>query len=160
MKGKTLVKGLLVALIVIVTVGLIAGIFIKKAPAPEHKVYDYQISYIRADTGEDIMENYKFMLKKTGTYPIGYNANSATFTISDLKGKMEPAPVAWGEFFKGTYVGTEVSDPEDKKKSYGFYGWFLDQECTVEFEGTVHEGAAENLTVYAKILESRWTGSY
>ena len=160
MKGKTLVKGLLVALIVIVTVGLIAGIFIKKAPAPKPKTYDYTISYVRADTGEDVLEDYKFMLKKTGTYPIGYNKNSATFRISDLNGKMEKVLVNWGEGFENVEFGSEVSDPKNSKISYGFYGWYLDKECTIEFEGTVHEGAREDLVLYAKISESEWSGAF
>ena len=158
MKIKTFWKGLLIALAVIITAGLFANFFIKQMPDVQPKTYDYKISYIRADTGEDILTQYRFMMKKSGVYPLGYNKNSATFTISDLYGKLKPVPEEWG--MPGMYTGQEVSDPNDKGRSYAFFGWYLDVDCTIEFEGTVHEGAAEDIVLYADITESVWTGNY
>lgn len=153
MKIKTLWKGMLIALAVILAVGVLASFLIKAAPQAKPKEYDYSITYIRAETGEDILTNYDFMLKKSGSYPMGYNADSATFKISDLRGKMEPTPNSWGI---GGYVGSEVGDPKDKQKSYAFYGWYLDKDCTVEFAGTVREGATGNIVLFAKIKQSSW----
>ena len=159
MKIKAIIRGFIIALAVIFFCGVISALFVKKAPLPTPKVYDYTIHYLRADTGEDILKKYDFMLKRKGEYPIGYNEGTESFKISELNGKLNPVPIEWGDM-QGAYFGEEVTDPKDHSKSYSFCGWYLDKECTVEFGGTIHAGASEDITLYAKIIESTWIGPY
>lgn len=159
MKLKNLLKGIAIGLAIVLTVGLAASLVRWETifPTPTPETYDYSIRYVRADTGEDILENYDFMLNSKGNYPSGYNADTATFTISPLLGEMTAITNEWGI---ASYKGTEVSDPKDSQKTYGFYGWYLDEECTLPFGGTVYKGRASNLILYAKIETSYWTKFY
>lgn len=159
MKLKNLLKGIAIGLAIVLTVGLAVSLIRWETifPTPTPETYDYSIRYVRADTGEDILESYGFMLKSKGNYPSGYNADTAMFTISPLLGEMKPIPEEWE---MGGYVGAEVSDPKDSQKTYAFYGWYLDEECTLPFGGTVYKGRASSLVLYAKIETSYWTGFY
>lgn len=161
MKAREVLKGAAIAAGVIFTLGLASSLLNlgELFPEPTPQEEKHTITYIRADTGEDVLTTYSFMLKKQGNYPTDYTSETETFTISDLLGDMRPDydNLAENELPR---IGWEVSDPSDRKKSYGFYGWYLDEGCTVPFDGVVKRGSVSDLVIYAEIKTSTWTDFY
>lgn len=150
MKVRSVLKGVGIALCVIFLLGFITTLFDWGKVKP--KKYDYEITYLRADTGENIRKEYSFMFLVDGNYPQGYSNGTETFEISDLAGAKKETEC-------GTMIA-DVIDPKDLSKSYRFAGWYLDKACTQEFEGVVKHGSVGDLTLYAKILESGWSTFY
>ena len=151
MRVRSVLKGVGIALCIIFLLGFISTFF-DWGENVKPKKYDYKITYLRADTGEDILKEYSFMLQSDGTYPEGYSNDSETFEISALSGGR-----------KETEYGTilyEVYAPGEPNTGYSFIGWYLDEACTQAFDGYVERGTVGDLTLYAKISVSVWTDFY
>lgn len=101
-------------------------------------------------------EIYEGMWAKNGSYPASYVSGKET-VISDLLGKM--TPVEW-EGFEGTYIGAPVSDKDNPRKDYSFYGWYWDAGLENAFDGTIGENQTGDITLYAKIEIGYWTNNH
>lgn len=157
MKVRSVLKGVMIAVGVIFLLGIISTLFDWGGENVKPKQYDYKITYLRADTGEDILKDYSFMLKRNGNYPEGYSNDSAAFEISALAGTRTETDF-------GTII-SEVYAPNDPETGYCFGGWYLDAACTQAFDGYVKRGAVGNMTLYAKIyvyeeFASGWSDFY
>ena len=79
--------------------------------------------------------------------------------------KFKPASVE-GKSYPIEYkynTKTKVDDLQNYGDRYDFVGWYLDEECTEEFSGTIDATNAEQrgtLTLYAKINVMTWTRPY
>ncbi|MCM1437833.1 MAG: InlB B-repeat-containing protein [Roseburia sp.] len=114
-----------------------------------------------ADLPEPVREGYKFMgwyadgeFKKefdkiSVTRPVTVYAKwerQTTYTF-DTRGGSEKQPVV---FRSGAYIylnGKLNFGDDPVKENFGFFGWYLDEECTQAFDETV---ADESRTLYAR----------
>ena len=96
-----------------------------------------------------------FLFKENGAYPTTYRYGESR-VVDDLCGKMEKMVVDGHTY----YVGSEINDPTNDYKAYGFYGWYLDAACTKPFDGEISASQKGLLTLYAKISVSWWTAMY
>lgn len=123
----------------------------------------YKITYIGVVDGS-VTEIPSFLWTADGNYPTRYIVGETT-QISDLRGKMEE--FVWeleeNELPVVVLAGSGIRDPEDSNVTYFFYGWYLDEACTQEFDGVITAAQKGHITLYAKISvdsEDNWTGNY
>ena len=97
---------------------------------------EYDITYVAIQNGKQTDIHADFY-KKGGSYPSEY-ISGAGATIDDLKDSIS------------------VGSNENRL----FIGWYLDQYCTEEFDGTIDKESVGNITLYAKISVGYWTKNY
>lgn len=102
----------------------------------KHERVKYDITYVAVQDGK-VTDIHADMYKKGGLYPSEYISGDGA-TIDDLKG----------------YIS--VGAYEDRT----FKGWYLDEACTEEFDGTIEKEIVGNITLYAKISVGYWTKNY
>ncbi len=115
----------------------------------------HAIAYKMVVNGEDAEEIYDFLYQDEETYPTSYNCGAMP-TIPSLYGEM--LPVSWDGL--QAYIGSPAVDPSDSDIEYLFYGWYLDEECSLPLaEG---EWLCGDITLYAKIQKDvdAWTDFY
>ena len=121
---------------------------------PIHSVI-YSIEYVGIQDGKET-EITPLLWQNGGLYPSAY-CNCRDTLIDDLRGKM--TRVDFGDL-QGAYIGSGVIDPDNPRKDYSFYGWFLDKECTQPFDGIIESTSVGNITLYAKIEVGYWTNNH
>ena len=102
-------------------------------------------------------EIYEGMYSAKGQYPTEVPLRS-TLSVSDLLGKMTKGPELNWEGFEGTYVYSGIGVEGPSGQEYEFWGWYLDKELTVPYEGSLV--VTEDVTLYADIVEVYWIGPY
>lgn len=120
----------------------------------------YAITYRMVSDGTE-EEVYAPLFKANGIYPTRY-AEGESVTVSDLNGRTTRTPLS------GTYDGLnglyllsgEFNDPYDAYRTFEFFGWYLDPECSIELENNTFQDKAEDITLYAKISIGIWTKAY
>ena len=93
----------------------------------------FAIEYVGVEKGK-YKTIYSELWKPNGNYPKKY-VFGENCEVDDLY------EVVW------------IGEREDRM----FFGWYLDKECTVKFDGTVSETQIGTLTLYASISAGRWT---
>lgn len=160
-KLKSILRTVLCLLTVIIVLGVVSVILRPHGsvtPTEPSENFDYAISYRMVISGEE--EIYEPLFKDDGEYPVGYN-DGDTITVSDLNGKVKktPLPDSWGT--GGAYgVSGEYSDPNNFNRTFAFYGWFLDSDCTVGVSDNTLRDMSGDITLYAKVVISQWTKFY
>lgn len=96
----------------------------------------YTITYIAVQDGELTKINSE-LWKEEGYYPTVY-VFGEEHQIDDLKAMI--------------YLTTSTD--------LGFYGWYLDEECTEAFDGVITPETFGNITLYAKLEVAEWTPFY
>lgn len=170
-KLKSVFQSVLCIFTVFILLGVFSAIFRPNSPEkpiepnnPETPIepsedITYTISYRMVTNGTE-EEIYAPLFKRDGEYPIVYDSGDK-ITVSDLNGKVNvtPVPDSWG--MSGAYVSSsEYSDPNNPNRSFAFYGWFLDSECTVPLSDNTIYNTSGNITLYAKVSVSSWTNYY
>lgn len=120
---------------------------------------EYTITYrmVANGTEEDI---YEPLFRSDGEYPTVYTEGDR-ITISDLNGKVTktPVPDSWG--MDGAYtIKGDFTDPNNSNRTFEFYGWFLDSECTLAVSDNTIYNASGDITLYAKIFIGIWSNFY
>lgn len=135
---KNVLKGLLIAVLVIVTAGFCANFFLgRRGGSIAPTEYTYRVKYLTLD-GADLKTELPFMFLADGNYPDTFKNVDADFWIDDLKRK-------------------ETKDPSNYQKTYSFRGWYTDADCTQPFDGLVTSGTGHDVVIYAKIAVGWWT---
>lgn len=101
-----------------------------------HKKVEYKITYVAIQKGVQT-DIHPDLYKRGGNYPLEYTSGTEV-AIDDLRDYI----------WVGAY--------EDRV----FQGWFLDSNCTEEFDGTIDKDEIGNITLYAKISVGYWTPNY
>ena len=96
----------------------------------------YKIMYYAVVDGK-VVDIPETMYKQNGSYPTEYLSENGA-TIDGLK----------------SYVA--ITGTED----WEFMGWYLDEQCTQAFDGTIEQGTMRHIVLYAKISRAFWTPNY
>lgn len=132
---------------------------------PELPEGTYRISYKVAGSGEALTENFSWLMKADGNYPETYESAKGA-TVDALAGSQSSI---WEDFEPGenelplASICSPIYDPNDRDHWAWFIGWYLDSECTKEFDGEIAAGTKGDIILYAKIgedFESNWTKFY
>ncbi|MBQ4053088.1 MAG: InlB B-repeat-containing protein [Clostridia bacterium] len=131
------ILNILLIVAVVSLVASLASVFSKKSEKKEtaEQTYEYTISYRMVLDGE-LEEIPEAMYKPGGSYPKGYSSDESV-KIDRLQSGV-------------------ISKNEDLE----FYGWYLDDDCTLKFSGTIEKGQSGNLILYAKCGIAMWTDFY
>ncbi len=148
---KKILYALFYGLLAVIVIGAVTNI---KRENHVTEPNEYSIEYVGVYDGkEERIDDFLFL--ESGSYPTSYTFGEGA-VVSDLRGKMTKTVIGG----QTCYVGTEVSDPKDYCKEYGFYGWYFDAACTQEFDGEIGARRTGHITLYAKISVSWWTAMY
>ena len=134
---KKVWKIVVVALLTVAIVSLISSLIPSKKlkKAQESELSEYRITYRMVIDGE-VQEIPKVLYWDSGSYPLGYSSEESV-KIDDLR--------------SGAFFGDEELE---------FYGWYLDDDLTLKFSGTIEQGQSGNVILYAKCGFALWTGFY
>ena len=117
----------------------------------------YKITYMRGKVSSNrplFVKGSEYGLSKEtdGNYPETYVFNTAT-SISALK-------TIFSCGGKGSdYCSLTGSSLGNGSSEYRFKGWYLDEDCTIAFNGTIEAGTTGDITLYADI-DVRSTHNY
>lgn len=163
MVKKTKLKNILYSACCLVLAALLFGLTLticnavsstsdNKKPKPDTPLV-YWITY-KMVSGGKVQEVYEPLFKEDGSYPIFYEEGKAV-TISDLNGRVSSSNLPYGSIITGAYC-----DPNNSKRDFSFYGWFLDESCTIPLIDNTFSDLSKDVTLYAKISIGYWTDFY
>ena len=142
MKVRKIAWAILIFFVIVMLGGTITNLVRPLLPKKEETppspdpIVTYSIEYVAIQSGKTA-EIYEDFWLENGSYPTTYIAGEGAI-VSDLKAIVYP------------------SSTEDRE----FKGWYWDAACTQEFDGTIGENVAGDLTIYAKISVGMWTKNY
>ena len=116
-----------------------------------YSVITYKIEYVVAGLSSSSEDYYVFAEGgeyssggiENGSYPVSYTIEDGDVTISEME-----------SYFS---CGCELKPPAVGRARCAFEGWYLDDECTVPFDGTISAGTIGDIVIYGKL---RMAGSH
>lgn len=72
-----------------------------------------------------------------------------------MSGRIYSSSSPYGAVESGAFT-----DPNNPNRDFSFYGWFLDEACTIPLENNIVNALKKNLTLYAKVTIGYWTNFY
>lgn len=166
-KVKNIITTVVCILLAVTLCGVMAMLFRKptiQAPNDStssdssNEAVTYAITYRMVSDGTE-EKVYAPLFKAKGIYPKRY-AEGESVTVSDLNGRTTRTPLS-GDGLDGLcFVTGEFNDPYDACRTFEFFGWYLDPECSIELENNTFTDKAEDITLYAKISIGIWSKAY
>lgn len=152
MRINKFTRVLICILLAIPLFSLVASLAFRNHPTtPSSSTYSITYQMVSAGKVQDV---YEPLFKDGGSYPTRYKSGE-TVTVSDLSGRIYSSSSPYGTAESGAFA-----DPNNPNRDFSFYGWFLDEACTIPLENNTVTALKKDLTLFAKVTIGYWTAFY